>query len=338
MDDNDNFGLKMEQPNKRKLIVTVVSILFLLLAAIGMYSYLYKNGPKADSVATTSGSTSTSGGTAATCYTKTICYTTAQTNNDPCQQETICYPAGTTGTTALCYSRTTGSTATSGSTSTSGSTAAITGSTAIGGTSLTAYYPLDSSAAEESGNRLSTTNNGVTFTTSDKHFTLTPPGSLATPAAGVFSGSGAYISAGNPTALKLTSGTLSAWIKTSSAKAGWQGIITKQKAYGMFLRDGKFAIFDWSSTTHSTDVNLADSKWHHVAVTFQSGVNNGTILYIDGVATLTTSMKVADQNQSLSIGTGSSTSNGQDFKGLIDDARIYNKVLSASEIRALSAL
>ena len=149
----------------------------------------------------------------------------------------------------------------------------------------------------------------------------------------IFDGSGDYVSTSNTTSTQVSSGTMEAWIKTSNAGSGYRGIVVKQDAWGMFLVDNVLEIFDWTAgQNRSTGVNLADGKWHHVVVSFQSGITNGSIVYVDGIAKLTTTMTVADQSQSLSFGTGSSTANGQDFNGLIDQVRLFNYVRTPAQV------
>lgn len=147
-----------------------------------------------------------------------------------------------------------------------------------------------------------------------------------------FDGSGDYVSTNNTTSTQVTSGTMEAWIKTSNAGGSYRGIVVKQSAYGMFLLDNVFVIYDWAGGVRSTSINLADGKWHQVAVSFQSGTTNGTVLYIDGVATLTTTMTIVNQNQSMSFGTGNSTANGQDFNGFMDQVRLFNYVRSPAQV------
>lgn len=144
---------------------------------------------------------------------------------------------------------------------------------------------------------------------------------------------GGFVNIGNFSDLQLGAGTVSAWVKTSNAGNGWRGVVTKQNAYGLFLDDNNLSVYDWGSTTErNTGINLADGKWHHITMSFQSGVSNGTIIYIDGVPKLTTAMTVSNQNTGVSIGSGG-TGTFQEFNGLIDEVRIYSRVLTADEIK-----
>ncbi|OGI70512.1 hypothetical protein A3A09_00675 [Candidatus Nomurabacteria bacterium RIFCSPLOWO2_01_FULL_42_20] len=131
----------------------------------------------------------------------------------------------------------------------------------------------------------------------------------------------------------LYTGTLGAWIKTDNAGSSFRGIFLKQLAYSMFLNNNEFGLYDWSGGGwRGSGTFLNDNNWHYVAVTFQSGVTNGTILYIDGVAKVTTTMTVLSQSEGVVMGAGNNPGTVQFFKGNIDNVKIYNSVLTAFEI------
>ncbi len=157
---------------------------------------------------------------------------------------------------------------------------------------------------------------------------------------GTFNGlSGSYATLGNPAALQVGTGSISAWIKTSGAGNQYRGIVTKLNAFGLYLRNNRLIIHDFGSNSRrDTGVNLDDNTWHHVAVTFQSGVANGTIIYIDGTARLTTTMTVVNQLQPVIIGAGTDAdSYAGNFAGSIDEVLLYNTVLPASVISSIRA-
>lgn len=148
-----------------------------------------------------------------------------------------------------------------------------------------------------------------------------------------FNGSTDYVNCGNNSSLSLNRGTIIAWIKTSNAGSSFRGIALKPQAYGIFLVNNVLAIFDWGTfQTRSTGVHLADNVEHQVAVAFDSGVTNGTIIYIDSISVLTTTMTVNTQGDFL-IGAG--FPGGQNYAGLIEGGCVYPQILSASEIRQL---
>ena len=148
-----------------------------------------------------------------------------------------------------------------------------------------------------------------------------------------FNGTGNYVDVGNPTALRVTSGTLQAWIK-SSQTTGTQAIIGKSDNYYVLLSSNRIAIFDFntSTTCQETAGLIADGAWHHIAVTFQSGVNNGTTIYRDGIATKTCTMTTVNQSSNVII--GDDFTHTQKFNGQLDEVKVYNRVLSPSEVKA----
>lgn len=84
---------------------------------------------------------------------------------------------------------------------------------------------------------------------------------------------------------------------------------------------------------------ISDGAWHHIVLT-ASRTGNAS-LYIDGVSVGTPSSMAAvgsidDSGSPVLI--GDVGFGGQPFDGVIDDVRIYNKVLTLSEIQQLSRL
>lgn len=147
-----------------------------------------------------------------------------------------------------------------------------------------------------------------------------------------------YIEVTNDPAFQINVGTLEAWIKTPDAtswSSALNGIVAKQEAYSLFLYNNVLIIFDWAGGGFkSTGVLLNDNHWHHVAVSFNSGVDNGTFVYIDGELKLTTKYTIKNQNNALAIGAGDANGS-QPFNGNIDDVRIWNIARTQSQIRAV---
>jgi len=75
-------------------------------------------------------------------------------------------------------------------------------------------------------------------------------------------------------------------------------------------------------------VSLSSSQWHHVAVVFENKVPK---IYLNGVHVATGSTPTKDVFPSSQVGGGSYGN----FDGSLDDVRIINKVLSASDIKLL---
>lgn len=160
--------------------------------------------------------------------------------------------------------------------------------------------------------------NGVGFTTANN-------------GAFTFDGSNDYINFGNSSAVQQSSGTLSAWAKASSPGGGYRGIIAKQGAYGLFYTDSVLVAYDWAADApRSTGINIADNTWKNVVLTYQSGVSNGTRIYINGVSVLTTTITI--QSQVANLFGGAEANASQYASCQASSFKMYNRVLTASEV------
>ncbi len=82
--------------------------------------------------------------------------------------------------------------------------------------------------------------------------------------------------------------------------------------------------------------SVADSKWHYVGVSYISG--GALRVYFDGsLVTSSTSPTFTMSSQNLRIGRSVDTY-WETYKGSIDDIRIYNRILSSQEVKALYKL
>jgi len=133
--------------------------------------------------------------------------------------------------------------------------------------------------------------------------------------------------------------TVAAWIKTDSL-GSYDGIVGLGYAWRLYGgQDGNviFQIMDTtpeSTVVGTTDVN--DGLWHHVAGSFDGAQYN---LYVDGKleATVATSGSISAGTAYYGcIGAHYKKNDERDprrfFGGLIDDVRIYDRILSESEI------
>lgn len=197
-----------------------------------------------------------------------------------------------------------------------------------GNTGLIGHWKLDETVTTIANNFASSTSVGTSTGSPTATTTCRIGGCWS------FNGSSQWVNAGNASVVQIATGTIAAWIKTSNAGGSFRGIIAKQASYGMFLLDNEFGMYDWAVGWRGSGVSLNDNQWHHVACSFQSGVANGTFCYIDGVLRLTTTITVTGQGATVQIGEANA-GGGQAFAGLIDDARLYNRALSASEVQRL---
>jgi len=162
-----------------------------------------------------------------------------------------------------------------------------------------------------------------------------PPVMTAPGNALAFDGVNDMVDLGNSASVRLTQGTIEAWIKTPNAGDSYRGIVVKQWAYALFMCNNELVAYSWDGSNNvSTGVYLNDNKWHHVALSFNAGVANGSSIYIDGVKKRTFTYNINHQGVGLGIGNGSTDTKIQIFNGLIDDVRVWNVTRSESQIQS----
>ncbi|MBD9357825.1 cadherin-like domain-containing protein [Methylomonas albis] len=136
--------------------------------------------------------------------------------------------------------------------------------------------------------------------------------------------------------------TLAAWVNLTTADTNGAMVISLGDSVGIALDDGGrlngfyYNGINWPQTFYTT--TLAGAGWHHVAFSFDDAGNMAT-LYLDGVAvgsTATTDSISYTLGVDSFIGKHGDGATTWDFNGKIDDARIYNRVLTASEIATLA--
>lgn len=153
----------------------------------------------------------------------------------------------------------------------------------------------------------------------------------------VFDGVNDYVSCGNNSNLQIEQGTISAWVKTTSPGAGFRGIITKQNNYGLFTNDSVLVTYDWGNTQiRSTGINIADGTWKNIAMSFTTNTgtpSNNAIIYLNGSAILTTTIKQSNNTVEVQLARGGvSAGSTQLLNGNISTGLVYNRALSATEI------
>ncbi len=149
-----------------------------------------------------------------------------------------------------------------------------------------------------------------------------------------FDGDGDYIDIGNSTAFDFTDRmTITTWIKANFLDND-ATIVGKGEGSWSLKRVGSTDRVVFSLTgvepnvESSTGIN--DDRWHHLAATYDGSMVS---IYVDGVLNSqeAASGSIALNSADVWIGANSENS-GNDYRGLIDDMIIYNRVLSADEV------
>ncbi len=129
------------------------------------------------------------------------------------------------------------------------------------------------------------------------------------------------------------------WVNTTAPSSG-----TGQYLFGNYMSgaSGRSAMqilngeLGWftNSDVRSSNVTVNDGRWHHVGVTRDA--SNQFDFWVDG-----TPHSIGSYSTAIASGTydwlmgGRSADNNRNYTGLLDDVRVYDHALSASEIRAL---
>ncbi|MCA9467726.1 MAG: DUF4347 domain-containing protein, partial [Nitrospira sp.] len=208
------------------------------------------------------------------------------------------------------------------------------------------HWTFDADATDSSGNNYDgTLTNGASIDTTDAT-NIVGAGKLS------LDGTNDYVDLTSHLVefTSLTEGTISAWIKTTSTS----GVIFASNdiadtASGTVLwvnSSGQLEFLVFESNVAllqvHTNVTVNDGTWHQVAVT---NGTSGNILYIDGVqatVTYTAGNSATDRffddvtgEDTLFIGRDQRSGGSLFFNGTIDDVRVYNRVLTGSDVDAL---
>jgi PKD repeat protein len=155
-----------------------------------------------------------------------------------------------------------------------------------------------------------------------------------------FNGTSSWITVADSASLDLTSGmTLEAWVYPTAAMSAWRMLIGKQQpgglAYFLYANGEVNRPVSGIYTSAEYVVNgssvLPINTWTHLAGTYDGAYQR---LYVNGVlvSSRVQTGAIRTSNDVLRIG-GNSIWN-EYFKGLIDEVRIYNRALSATEIQS----
>jgi len=152
-----------------------------------------------------------------------------------------------------------------------------------------------------------------------------------------------YVSLGNILQGGYTEITIACWVK--HGRSQWQNIVERSvwdRSDGIGLMMdynttsvtfGHFGLGDVKSTA-----NVQDDRWHHVAGTMrQSGSDYIYSIYVDGkldnIATNSTGLTPTGNGWAI----GARYDGTWGYRGLVEDVRIYDRALSASEVQAIYA-
>ena len=200
---------------------------------------------------------------------------------------------------------------------------------------LVAAYSFDAgtgtTAADSSGKSNTGTLANATWTTSGKF-----GGALT------FNGTSSMVTVADNTTLDLTNGmTLSAWVYPTSNSPAWRTVILKENT-----TDLVYALYGTGDTAVPQGMRLSGgatkaalgtvapplNTWTHLAVTYDG---SNLRLYVNGTLTGTTAATGNMANSALPLRIGGNSIWGEYFAGRIDEVRIFNRALAASEVTSM---
>ena len=198
---------------------------------------------------------------------------------------------------------------------------------------LAAHYTFDGNANDASGNG----NNGVLHdvtTTVDRHGNVD--------GAYHFNGTSAYIEVPDSDSLRKVGQaiTLSAWINPKEYQGNWISVLTKgngnKRQYGFEIGSSQWVFYNPANSDVRviTSESIVLNDWNHVAITYTA---NAITAYLNGtiVGRMVPTGNILEDTGSLYIGIDPPY--GSEYlSGDMDEVRIYNRCLSAAEIRTLA--
>ena len=150
----------------------------------------------------------------------------------------------------------------------------------------------------------------------------------------VLDGSNDEIICGNDASIQITEGSISAWFAANNGNSGYNGIIAKQLAWGLFVYDDELVTYSWgNSARRDTGIDVGNGAWNNAVMTFTETTgspSNNAKIYLNGDLVLTTTVRNSAQTVTLQLG---EANHSQHLNGKIAQASVYNRVLTPDEIR-----
>ena len=152
---------------------------------------------------------------------------------------------------------------------------------------------------------------------------------------------------GNPANLKAQSFTIEAWVKRSSASVvtnspngSGAGLIFSygNLGWGIYIDQAtnKLSLTRVNSFAVNSNLTIADTNWHHIAVSKDFSGNGTLMFYLDGVANAPIQQTGDfDYSTNAAIGSRGDAQTDNVFFGAVDELAIYNRVLTITEIQSI---
>jgi prepilin-type N-terminal cleavage/methylation domain-containing protein len=209
-----------------------------------------------------------------------------------------------------------------------------------GDSGLVGYWPMDegtgSSTYDMSGSNATGTWMGVA-TGTNGYYSVGKIGAYG----GAFDGTSTYVvNTGSSSVFNLTKAvTMMAWVKVNASGTD-QKIISKRPSYVLTvftnnIPETEIFIGGLSNDTRSAGggTTLVNGRWYHIAGTYDGATIK---TYVNGVLDRQVAASGNMDTTTYALDLGKTADGAANyFNGLIDDARVYNRALSAAEIAAI---
>ncbi|MEK7144773.1 MAG: LamG domain-containing protein [Patescibacteria group bacterium] len=136
--------------------------------------------------------------------------------------------------------------------------------------------------------------------------------------------------------------TISFWLKAGATTGYYETLIAKRVAgtgtanYQTYLNTVTRALgyYDGTTAVNTTFVPTV-GKWYHIVITVDKTATPKTTFYVDGTQYSTGASTIGSTNAGLLYLGNFDNATDEPFNGSIDDVRIYNRALSAQEVKLL---
>jgi hypothetical protein len=153
-----------------------------------------------------------------------------------------------------------------------------------------------------------------------------------------FDGTTARVTVADANSLDLTTAmTIEAWVNPSSG-TGWREVVLKETsgglAYALYAANNGSRPAAYVHTPADVGINgsaaVPLNTWTHLAMTYDGATLQ---MFVNGVLVKSGAAPGAAATSSSPLQIGGNSVWGEYFKGLIDEVRIYNRVLTGGEIQ-----
>jgi predicted GH43/DUF377 family glycosyl hydrolase len=191
---------------------------------------------------------------------------------------------------------------------------------------LVAHYTFENGFEDSSGNNL----HGIPFGDATTIFDDVRDNYVLR-----LDGNADYVDLGNNPLFNWTGAfSVAFWINLNEWQVNWDTILKKSDAWSLErdINQSALAFYHWPYFVRTAVPLMNDRKWHHIAATYDGSEQK---LYQDGVlfATVQNQGEIAINSNHVYIGFAEGL--GRYFNGLLDDIRIYNRILTEEEIDSL---